>query len=66
MLFGPVSGVVISFLVAFIEMISISGTGPWGFLMNFVSSAVFAGGASLIYRYTPRIKKTLSGADSLV
>ncbi len=62
MLFGPQYGVLISFIVALIEMISVSGTGPWGLLMNFCGSAVFAAVGSLIYRYMPRSKRTLSGA----
>lgn len=62
MQFGPLSGVIMSLLVSFIEMVTISGTGPWGFLMNFVGSAAFAALASAIYLYMPRKKKTLSGA----
>lgn len=62
MLFGPVAGVVIALLVSLLEMITVSGTGPWGFLMNFVGSAVFAAVGSAIYCYAPKLKKTLSGA----
>lgn len=62
MLFGPVAGVVIALLVSLLEMITVSGTGPWGFLMNFVGSAVFAAVGSTIYCYAPKLKKTLSGA----
>ena len=51
MLFGPVFGVVISAVTALLEMMTISDTGPWGALMNFVSTAVFASVAGLIYRY---------------
>ncbi len=57
LIFGPLSGVVIALLVSLIEMI-ISETGPIGFLMNFISSAVFAGVASLIYKF----KRTFNGA----
>ena len=57
LVFGPVSGVTISLLVSLIEMI-ISETGPIGFVMNFISSAVFAGTASLIYKF----KRTFNGA----
>ena len=57
LVFGPVSGVVIALLVSLIEMI-ISETGPIGFAMNFISSAVFAGYAALFYRY----KRTFNGA----
>lgn len=61
-MFGPQYGVLISLIVAFIEMISVSGTGPWGALMNFCGSAVFAAVGSLIYRYMPRIKRRMTGA----
>ena len=57
MAFGPVSGVVISFLAALIEFVTISETGIYGFIMNFCGSAVFSVTASLIYKY----KKTLWG-----
>ena len=57
LVFGPVSGVVIALVVSLVEMI-ISETGPIGFVMNFISSAVFAGVASLIYKY----KRTFNGA----
>ena len=61
MIFGPVSGVTIALIVALIEM-TVSGTGPWGFLMDFVSTAVFAFVASCVYMYIPKIKKTMKGA----
>ncbi len=62
MMFGPQYGVLISFIVALVEMISVSGTGPLGALMNFCSSAVFAALGSLVYRYMPRIRKSITGA----
>ena len=62
MIYGPVAGAVIALLVAFIEMITVSTTGPWGFLMNFLSSSIFACTASTVYRYMPGIKKSLNGA----
>ena len=57
LIFGPVSAVVISLVVSLIEMI-ISETGPIGFLMNFISSATFAGVAAMIYKF----KRTFNGA----
>ena len=57
-IFGPVVGPIISLIVAFIEFITISETGPWGFLMNFASSAVFSLTASLIYKF----RKSFNGA----
>ena len=62
MIYGPVSGAAISLVVSFIEMITVSTTGPWGFLMNFLSTAIFACSASVVYRYFPAVKKTLNGA----
>ena len=57
MAFGPVAGVTISFLAALIELVTISETGIYGFIMNFLGSAVFSLTASLIYKH----KKTLIG-----
>lgn len=62
MLLGPAAGAVISFVVALLEMVTVSGTGIWGAIMNFVSSAAFAVTASAVYNYAPKIKKTVSGA----
>ena len=59
MFFGPVWGIVMSLIVALLEMAtSGSGTGFYGFFMNFLSSAVFTALAAWIYRY----KHTLLGA----
>lgn len=62
MIFGPISGAAVSLLVALIEMVTVSGTGPWGFLMNFLSTAAFASVASAVYMYIPKVKKTMKGA----
>lgn len=58
MLINPVAGIAISLAVAFIEMVTISSTAFYGFIMNFLSSATFSCVASLIYRQ----KKSLFGA----
>lgn len=42
LLFGPLTSVLISVLVSLIEMITISGTGLYGLLMNVVSTCAFA------------------------
>jgi riboflavin transporter FmnP len=63
MLFGPSAGVIISLVVATLEMITVSDTGIYGFIMNFVSSAVFSVVASVIYR---RAKNMLSAVLGLV
>lgn len=49
-IYGPISAVLISLIVALIELVTISDTGLWGFVMNFVSSAAFAGVAALLYK----------------
>ncbi len=56
-IYGPVSGIFISLVSALVSFIY-SGTGPWGMLMDFVSSAVFASAAAFIYKR----KKTFSFA----
>lgn len=58
LLFGPIAAVVMSLLVALLEFITVGDTGPYGFLMNFVSSAVFTSVCALVYGY----RKKLSGA----
>ena len=57
-LYGPVAALVISLVVSFLEFLTISSTGWIGMVMNFLSSAAFAGTAALVYRK----KHTLTGA----
>jgi len=57
-IYGPLAAIVMALIPALIELITISGTGPWGFIMNFASSACFAFTASVIYKY----KRSLNGA----
>ena len=47
---GPVAGVLMAAIVAFFEFISVSSTGPYGLLMNFVSSAAFILPAAIMFR----------------
>lgn len=48
--FGPMSAAIISIVVALIEMITISTTGPWGFLMNALATCAFCCTASFVYK----------------
>ena len=57
-IYGPTSAIIMSLIPALIEFISISDTGFWGLLMNFISSATFAFTASLIYKF----KRSFNGA----
>ena len=58
LLFGPISGVSVAIIVPFLELITISGTGVYGFIMNVLSSVVFSSVAGLIYYY----RKSMMGA----
>ena len=57
-IYGPLTAPIISLIVSFIEFISISTTGFWGLIMNFIGSSVFSLTASLIYKY----RKSFNGA----
>lgn len=55
---GPMPGLAITFVVAFLEMLTVSTTGPIGFLMNLLSSAAFICPAAVLYKR----RHTLRGA----
>jgi len=57
-MFGPLSVVLMAFVVAAIEMVTISESGPIGFLMNFLASATLAAPAAFIYSK----KRSIQGA----
>lgn len=57
-LLGPMASFVVSLVVALIEMVTISTTGPIGAIMNLLSSACFSCTAAYIYKK----KRTLNGA----
>ena len=56
--FGPGAALSLSVLIPLLELVSVSDTGLYGFLMNFISTATLSVTASLIYRY----KRSLMGA----
>lgn len=58
LMYGPVAGLISSIIVPFIEFITTSETGVYGFIMNFLSSAAFSVTAGFIYKY----RKSFSGA----
>ncbi len=57
-LYGPLYGITSALVVALVEFVSVSDTGVYGLIMNFLSSAAFAGVCGLFYKY----RRTLSGA----
>ncbi len=66
MLLGSVPGVIMSFAVAFLEYISVSDTGVYGFIMNFLSSATFSFIASFIYRRRKSLNMALISLSSAI
>ena len=61
LLFGPLTSVLISVLTSLIEMITISGTGLYGLLMNVVSTCAFAVPAAVLYKRNRTKKGALLG-----
>lgn len=57
-IFGPLTSLIVSVIVSFIEMITISDTGYIGFIMNVLSTCAFACTAAFIYKK----KHTITGA----
>ncbi len=58
MLFGPLYGLAMTLIVALLEMLTVSTTGLYGFVMNVLASAAFVCVASLIYMHW----RTMTGA----
>lgn len=58
---GPVSGIAISFVTCLIELVTVSETGPIGFLMNFLSSACYSGLAAVFYMRKRTVKNAVFG-----
>lgn len=57
-IYGPVSSVLMSLVVSFVEMITVSESGPIGFLMNFISTIAFVLPPVILYKK----KKTIWSA----
>ena len=58
LLLGPLYGVCSAAVVAVLEFLSVSDTGVYGLIMNFLSSGTFAFTCGIIYKY----KRTFAGA----
>lgn len=56
--FGPLSAFLMSVVVSFVEMVTVSETGIIGLIMNVISTCAFSCTAAFIYKH----KRTLSGA----
>lgn len=60
-IYGPLTSLIISVIVSFIEMITISATGPYGFIMNIVSTCSFAIPAAIVYKKLHTHKGAVGG-----
>lgn len=60
-LYGPFAALMISLVVCLVEMVTVSSEGIIGFIMNFMSTAVFACTAALIYKKKPSLKSAVLG-----
>ena len=60
-IFGPLSVFVMSFIVSFLEMITVSDTGFIGALMNLLSTCAFACTAAFIYKKIHSLKGAVIG-----
>ncbi|MDR2939411.1 MAG: ECF transporter S component [Clostridiales bacterium] len=60
-LYGPVTAFLMSLLVSFVEMVTVSDTGPIGAVMNIISTCSFACAAAYIYKVRHDIKGAVIG-----
>lgn len=58
LVFGPLYGVTSAGIVSFLEFLSVSDTGIYGLIMNFISSASF----SFIFGFIYKFKRTFNNA----
>ena len=66
LLFGPIYSIVISLVVSLVEFITIGDAGFWGFLMDFLSTAIYSTVCALIYKYKKNIKGAAIGLVSSI
>lgn len=62
--FGPMAAAIIAVISSFIEMITFSHTGPWGFLMNALGTCSFCCTASWIYKRNHTKKGAVIGLSA--
>ena len=58
LILGPATSVALSVIVPLLEAVTVGTTGPWGFLMDVISTLSISLTASLIYKF----RRTLGGA----
>ena len=60
-LFGPLGALAVSVVVSFVEMITISSTGIWGFIMNVLSTCALACTAAWFYQRKRTMRNAIIG-----
>jgi len=60
-MFGPLAALTMSFVLALVEMVTISQSGPIGALMNFLASAAIACPAAFVYKRWRNLKGAVIG-----
>ncbi len=60
-IYGPLSAFIISVLVSFVEMLTVSDTGVIGLIMNIISTCSFACTAAYIYKKNRTLKGAIIG-----
>lgn len=63
-LFGPLAAFLMSILVAFLELVTVSTSGPIGFVMNSISSCALTCTAAFIYKKRHSIAGAVAGLAS--
>ena len=58
---GPIAALLVSLVVALLEMVTVGSTGLIGFAMNFISSAAFAVVAALFYSRRRSLRQAVYG-----
>ena len=65
-IFGPLSAVLITVLVDLVEMVTVSSTGIYGFIMNTVQTCSFVVPAALVYQRWRTSKGAIGGLAAAV
>ena len=60
-IFGPLAAAAMSVVVSLIEMVTVSSTGPWGLLMNVLSTCAFVCPAAVLYQKRHTIRGAVLG-----
>ena len=61
LIFGPLWGLAVAIVVPTLELLTHSGTGVYGWIMNMLSSVTFATVTGLIYRFKKDFKGAIIG-----